>query len=270
MNKKRKNPPAPISVAMEIRTNISHFVSRCITNLNDYSNLMNQQRTSSSFPATRWSLVAEAAGDAEASLETLCRQYWQPVYAWVRYAGNDEESAKDITQEFFAKLLQKGWLTVADPSKGRFRTFLITALKRHIGNQREREHAFKRGGAVIFVPLDIKLAEQIGAAEGFRDLSPDALFDRRWALALLDATLVRLEKECPEYALLKDSLTAGRGETDYAELAERLNTTEGAARVAVHRLRKRYRAAIRMEVARTVSTDDEVDSELQALMHALM
>jgi len=219
---------------------------------------------------TRWSLVVEAAAEAEVPLDALCRQYWQPVYLWVRLAGHDVETAKDLTQGFFARLLEKGWLAAADPEKGRFRTFLITALKRHMANEWDRNHAGKRGGFAETVPLDVDLAERIGTSEGGRDLSPDALFDRRWALTLLDATLQRLEQDCPEFALLKDCLTAERGETDYAELSLKLGTSEGAARVAVHRLRKRYRAAIREEVARTVAREEDVENEMQALVQALM
>ncbi len=219
---------------------------------------------------TRWSLVADAAGEAEASLEALCRQYWQPVYAVARLAGNDVETAKDLTQGFFAKLLEKGWLADADRGKGRFRTFLVTALKRYMVNEWHREHAAKRGGFAETVPLDAEMAERIDANDTARRMSPDELFDRRWALALLDAALRRLEVECPEFETLKDSLTAGRGEIHYEELAEKLGTSEGAARVAVHRLRKRYRALIREEVARTVSNTNEVENEMRALMDALM
>ena len=229
-------------------------------------------RTVAGFPVTRWSLVADAAGETEASLEALCRQYWQPVYAVARLAGNDVETAKDLTQGFFAKLLEKGWLADADRGKGRFRTFLVTALKRYMVNEWHREHAAKRGGFAETVPLDAEMAERIGANESSRQMSPDELFDRHWALALLDAALRRLETEysAAEFTLLKDCLTAGRGEIDYAELAEHLGNNEGAARVAVHRLRKRYRALIRDEVARTVSNENEVENEMRALMEALM
>jgi RNA polymerase sigma-70 factor (ECF subfamily) len=221
---------------------------------------------------TRWSLVADAADQAEASLEALCRQYWHPVYAVARLAGNDVESAKDLTQGFFAKLLEKGWLADADRGKGRFRTFLVTALKRYMVNEWHREHAAKRGGFAEMVPLDAEMAERICASDASRQMSPDEVFDRRWALALLDAALRRLEAEFSnaEFALLKGCLTAGRGEIDYPGLAEKLGTSEGAARVAVHRLRKRYRALIRDEVARTVSNEAEVDHEMRALMDALM
>lgn len=212
-------------------------------------------------------MVAEAAGRGDAPLEALCRQYWQPVYAVARLAGNDVETAKDLTQGFFAKLLEKDWLAGADRGKGRFRTFLVTALRRYMTNEWHREHAAKRGGFAETVPLDAALAERLGTSES--GLSPDAVFDRRWALALLDAALLRLAAETPDFPLLKDCLTADRGGIDYAGLAARLGATEGAARVAVHRLRKRYRTLIRDEVARTVADESEVETEMRALMDAL-
>lgn len=217
---------------------------------------------------------AESAveADAEPALEALCRQYWHPVYSVARRAGNDAETAKDLTQGFFAKLLEKGWLVADDEEKGRFRTFLVTALKRYMVNEWHREHTAKRGGFSETVPLDTELAERIAALDGLHELSPDALFDRRWALALLDQAMARLKQEHAgtHFDLLKECLTAGRGETDYAKLAEAMGTNEGAARVAVHRLRKRYRAVIREEVARTVADESEVDDEMRALMDALI
>ena len=254
-------PAPPLVTAGEI------FVSKGVT-----TDGPTPPPTRAGFPLTRWSLVVEAAQDAETSLDALCRQYWSPVYAVARQAGNDVEAAKDLTQGFFAKLLEKGWLADADREKGRFRTFLITALKRYLANEWHRGHAAKRGGFVEMVELDSELAERLAAREGGRPSTPDELFDRRWALALLDAAVRRLEAEhdAAEFALLKTCLTAGRGEIDYAGLAEALRTSEGAARVAVHRLRKRYRAVIREEVARTVADEREVDTEMRALMAALM
>lgn len=223
------------------------------------------------FPHTRWSVIVSAAAGAESSLETLCRQYWKPVYAVARHAGHDVETAKDLTQGFFARLLEKGWLGAADQDKGRFRTFLVTALKRYMINEWHREHALRRGGFADMLPLDIELAERIEEREGGRAVSPDALFDRRWALALLDQAMQRLAAEWlpDQFEMLKPCLIAERGEIDYAELAQHLGGSEGAARVAVHRLRKRYRALIREEVAQTVTDEAEVDDELRALMNAL-
>ncbi|MEP4077441.1 RNA polymerase sigma factor [Haloferula sp.] len=226
------------------------------------------------FPATRWTQVAAASGPADTAageaLELLCRHYWQPVYAVARRAGNDVEDAKDLTQGFFAKLLEKGWLGTADQEKGRFRTFLVTALKRYMMNEWHREHAAKRGGMSERVPLDAQLAERIDAGESGMNSSPEALFDRRWALALLDVAMKRLEEESADsYAVLKDCLTAERGGIDYEKVASSLKLSEGAARVAVHRFRKRYRVLIREEVARTVADEDEVDDEMRALFLAL-
>ena len=221
------------------------------------------------FLTTHWSLVVSAADDSAASLETLCQQYWQPIYAVARKQGHDIEAAKDLTQSFFGKLLEKGWLESADESKGRFRTFLVTALKRYLINEWHRENTIKRGRGIHFSEFDTVAAERLAPCE--RDLSPERLFDRRWALTLLDIALARLKEESgDDFELLKDSLTAGRGEIDYAALAQSLATTEGAARVVVHRLRKQYRAVIRAEIAQTCATDSEVDDELRILMEALI
>ncbi|MGJ8725207.1 MAG: RNA polymerase sigma factor [Roseibacillus sp.] len=223
------------------------------------------------FLTTRWSLVANAAKEADESLEALCGQYWQPVYVVARRAGNDIEASKDLTQGFFAKLLEKGWLEAADEEKGRFRTFLMTALKRYLINEWHSERAAKRGGFAEVVSLDVELAERVDGGIRSRSLSPDELFDRRWALALLDTALARLEVETgKDFLVLKDCLTASRGEIDYLELAATLKLSEGAARVAVHRLRKRYRAVIREEVAHTVASEEEVEGEMRNLFEALM
>jgi RNA polymerase sigma factor (sigma-70 family) len=232
---------------------------------------MSRTEGSSVFPSTRWSLVLSAAAGAELSLETLCRHYWQPVFVVARHAGHDIETAKDLTQGFFAKLLEKGWLGTADHEKGRFRTFLVTALKRYMANEWHREHAAKRGGKRL-VQLDTELGEHLEAMEDVSTLSPDRLFDRQWALALLDQSLHRLEKEWAgdQFELLKACLTSDRGETDYAALARQLGGSEGAARVAVHRLRKRYREIIRDEIAQTVANPADVDDELRALMQSLV
>ncbi len=227
------------------------------------------------FLTTRWSLVDGAAAEGGASLEALCRQYWSPVYAVVRRSGHDVEAAKDLTQGFFADLLAKGWLGGADRKKGRFRTFLITALKRYLVNEWHHDHAAKRGGFSELVPLDIARAERLSAVESGTPGTPDALFDRRWALALLDAALARLEHEydaagrAADFAVLKPCLTAERGSIDYPEVAVALQKAEGAARVAVHRLRKRYRQVFRDEVARTVGDEADVDAEMAELLAAL-
>jgi RNA polymerase sigma factor (sigma-70 family) len=233
---------------------------------------MSRADGSSLFPQTRWSLVVAAAAGAEPSLETLCRHYWQPVYVVARQAGHDVETANDLTQGFFARLLGKGWLGDADHEKGRFRTFLVTALKRYMINEWHREHTAKRGGHLQRVPMDTELAERLEAREDAATLSPDRLFDRQWALALLDQSVKRLREEWQgeQFELLKTCLTSDRGETDYAALAQQLGCSEGAARVSVHRLRKRYREVIRDEISQTVVNPADVDDELRALMQSLV
>jgi RNA polymerase sigma-70 factor (ECF subfamily) len=209
------------------------------------------------------------------ALEELCRLYWFPVYAVVRRSGRQAPDAQDLTQGFFARLLEKRWLDAADDSRGRFRNYLLTALKRYLTNEWHREQAAKRGGGCEVVPLDAALAERLYAQDSGGGSSPDELFDRRWALAMLDAATARLEQEyrsagrLEEYTRLLPALTAGRGETDYAALALAGGATEGAVRVAVHRLRKRFRAVMRDEVSRTVSHEAEVAEEMETLMRAL-
>lgn len=236
-------------------------------------------RSASLFPATRWSVVAEACDPGEpesaAALEALCRGYWMPLYAAVRHFGHSPEDAKDLTQGFFARLLEKDWLHAADREKGRFRTFLMVALKRFLANEWQRERAAKRGGGATMVPLDTELSERLYARSGEHSLSPEELFDKRWALTLIETALERMEEEYheagrgDEFCILKPCLTAARGAIDYPGLACALDRSEGAARVAVHRIRKRYRSLFRGEIARTVRDDSEVDEELRALMRAL-
>jgi RNA polymerase sigma factor (sigma-70 family) len=227
------------------------------------------------FLTTRWSLVLEAADDSAAGLEDLCKQYWFPVYAVARRSGHSCEDSKDLTQAFFAKLLEKRWLATADPNKGRFRTFLITAFKRFMINEWKKDQAAKRGGGYQLISLDPDTAESLYAREDNQTLAPDALFDKHWALTLLDSAIKRLEEEyreagrTEEYLILKPCLTAGRGDTDYKRLAQDLSLTEGAARVAVHRLRKRYRLTFREEISRTVEEESQVENEMRALMNAL-
>lgn len=231
------------------------------------------------FPVTRWSVVVEArdegAGDPSAALEDLCRTYWMPLYAAVRRYGHDPENAQDLTQEFFARLLEKHWLLAADREKGRFRTFLMVTLKRFLTNEWHRGQAAKRGGGLAPMPLDTQLAERLYGGSGAHSLTPEQLFDKRWALTLIETALSRIENEYldagrgEEFEILKPCLTAERGGIDYGALASRLDVSEGAARVAVHRIRKRYRSLFREEIARTVCDEGEVEEEMRALMQAL-
>jgi DNA-directed RNA polymerase specialized sigma24 family protein len=232
---------------------------------------------SPSFHTTRWSVIVaaqhESSPDAVVALETLCRIYWYPLYAYVRRSGHAPHDAQDLTQEFFARLLEKEWLNLAAPERGRFRNFLLVAMKRFLAKEWHRERAQKRGGAFAFVPLDAAEAEQRYAGEP--GLGADVLYERRWALTLIDATLERLctefaaQGKSAEFECLKDWLTAGRGEIPYKDVAEKLATSEGAARVAVHRLRKRFRELFREAIVETVLEPGEVEDEMRYLAAAL-
>lgn len=231
------------------------------------------------FVTTRWSVVLAARGksspESAAALETLCRAYWYPLYAYVRGSGHSPHDAQDLTQEFFARLLAKDYLQAADREKGRFRTFLRVCLKRFLANEWDRQRAAKRGGGERPTSLDVALAEQRYATELTTGVAPDRLYERQWAMALLEQAMARLRAEytaagkASEFDQLKSALTAERGAIPYAELAAALNLSEGAARVAVHRLRKRYRELFRATVADTVSEPDEVDDEVRHIATVL-
>jgi RNA polymerase sigma factor (sigma-70 family) len=210
-----------------------------------------------------------------AALETLCRTYWYPLYAYVRRQGHSPPDAQDLTQEFFARMLEKDYLKAAAREKGRFRTFLIVALKRFLANEWDRARAQKRGGGQVLLSLDTELAEQRYRIEPAEGVTAEKIFERRWALTLLDRTMIRLREEFAgsgkeaEFNRLKGCLTADRGEISYAEIAKAMGLSEGAVRVAVHRLRKRFREIFREEIAHTVSSADEIEEEVRYLMSVL-
>lgn len=226
---------------------------------------------------TRWSVVLAAQdrsspGSAEA-LETLCRAYWYPLYAYVRGTGRSPHDAQDLTQEFFARLLALDWLRVVLPEKGRFRTFLLVTMKRFLANEWHRETAQKRGAGNLPLSLDTEVAEHRFAAEP--PLAPDELYERRWAMTLLDESLERLQRDFrntgkeQEFNSLKEWLTAERGSIPYGQIATALGTTEGAARVAVHRMRKQFRLLFRQTIAETVEAACDVDAEMRHLVVVL-
>jgi RNA polymerase sigma-70 factor (ECF subfamily) len=227
------------------------------------------------FPRTRWSVVLAAkqqpSPEAEAALETICRSYWFPLYGFVRRSGQSSHDAQDLTQEFFRHLLEKRWLDAVDRDKGRLRTFLVTALKHFMAKEWRRASARKRGGAQIQVPIDTAFAESRYAADDTSRLAPEAEYDRQWALTLLDLTVQRLESEFAaagkggDFAILKDCLVATHAAMDYRSIAARLEMSEGAARVAAHRMRKRFRELYREEIAQTLPNDAELDAELRYL-----
>ena len=231
------------------------------------------------FLTTHWSVVLAAGrGDstrARDALETLCRAYWYPLYAFVRRSGHGPHDAEDLVQAFFAQCLEKNYLGAADQAKGRFRSFLLVTLKRFLANEWDKARTRKRGGATPPISLDALTAEQRYALEPAEPLSADRLFERRWALTLLESVLARLRAEqvaagrTEAFDLLKDSLIGGGHETSYAELAARLGTSEGAVKVAVHRLRRRYRELLEAEIANTVGSPEEVAEERRYLLSVL-
>jgi RNA polymerase sigma-70 factor (ECF subfamily) len=241
------------------------------------------QRTSRAqpqvFPHTRWSVVLAAtqkpSPEADAALETICRAYWYPLYAYVRRCGQSPPDAQDLTQEFFRHLLEKRWLDSADRDKGRLRTFLVTALKYFMAKEWRRATAQKRGGGQSHVPMDTAFAESRYAADGTSQFTAEAVFDRQWALTLLDLTVRRLEAEfagagkASEFAVLKSCLVAAHRAIDYRLMASGLGLSEGAARVAVHRLRKRFRELYREEISQTLPNGADLDSELRHLAGVL-
>jgi RNA polymerase sigma-70 factor (ECF subfamily) len=231
------------------------------------------------FPPTRWTLVSSATGkdsaESAAALEAICRAYWYPLYAYVRRCGHPPHDAQDLTQEFFCRLLEKRWLDAADREKGRLRIFLITVLRHFMSNEWRKASAQRRGGGQAPVPLDTSIAESRYAADPAATLAADQTFDRQWALTLLDLTLNRLEAEFAAsgrrvyFEALKNCLMAERGAIDYAAVAKQIGANEGAARVAVHRLRKRFREIYREEISQTLADGTDLDAELRHLAAAL-
>jgi RNA polymerase sigma-70 factor (ECF subfamily) len=238
------------------------------------------QAAHSDFATTHWSVVLRADADdttaAPSALAKLCQTYWFPLYAFVRRRGYNVHDAQDLTQEFFARLLRERMLAHADPQRGRFRSFLLANLKNFLANEWRRAHAQKRGGGQVIFSLDYDSAETSYRSEPASDLTPEMIFDKHCAMALLDRALERLEKEdgaqgsTPQFKLLKKFLTDEPAEGDYAAAAAALQVSPGAVAVAVHRLRARFREAMRAEVAETVATPADVDEELRHLCAALM
>ena len=230
-----------------------------------------------SFPTTRWSRIV-AAGDGAATgeaLAELCAAYWFPIYAFIRRKGNDPERALDLTQGYFARLLERRTVAAADPARGRFRSFLLADCSHFLAHQRDRDDAAKRGGGRAAVSIDARDAEGRYLVEPAHEQTPERLFERDWALTLLEEVLSGLRREYERtgrgaaFEVLKVALDTGSRRVPHAELAARLGTTEAAAQVAVHRLRKRYRESVRAAIAATVADEAEVDDELRALFAAL-
>ena len=231
------------------------------------------------FATTRWSVVLAAGhGDtshAHDALAHLCRSYWYPLYAYARRRGQSPHDAQDLTQEFFARLLQGNWVAQADRQRGRFRTFLLSAMQHFMANEWNKARAQKRGGTQPVLSLNDDSAEQRYQLEPAEKSTPETLFERGWALSLLNDVLRRMEEEYRRdgksawMEAMRPALTADRDSIGYADIAQKLGMTEAAARVAVHRLRQRYRRLIQAEVANTVASPDEVEAEMRHLFQVL-
>jgi len=212
---------------------------------------------------------------ARTALEKLCRTYWQPIYAFVRRQGHSPHDAQDLTQEFFAQLLERRSLADVDRAKGRFRSFLLASLKHFLANEWDKARAQKRGGGQVLIPIDAQSAESACGVDPADQMTADKVFDRRWALSVLDHALLRLREEHIRegkqdlFDQLKVTLTEASRSVRYAEIAAQLGMSEGAVKVAVHRLRQRYRELLRAEIADTVATPAEVEEEIRALFAAL-
>jgi RNA polymerase sigma-70 factor (ECF subfamily) len=229
------------------------------------------------FRATRWSLIRSAGNgvnaESRAALAEMCQVYWYPLYVFTRRRGFGSEAAADLIQSFFVELLQGSLLRAADPDKGRFRSYLLGALKHSISRERVRASAQKRGGGAS--PVSLEGAETRYATEPSDDVTPEQVFERRWAIALLDRVLVLLRGEYVRagkgllFEQLKDLLAGPLPERSYADVGRELDMSEGAMKVAVHRLRHRYRELLLAQVADTVATADEVEDEVAQLYRAL-
>lgn len=236
-------------------------------------------RSAGGFPTTQWSRVVTAAGrdgvEAREALSMLCQAYWYPIYAFVRRRGFSPEQARDQTQDFFAYILESKLIARADPERGRFRAFLRTVCARRLASDRDRENAAKRGGGRPQLAIDSLDAERRYALEPAHDMTAERIFDRTWAMTLLDRVIERLRSEYDEagrsarFEELIAVLTRNPESDPYAELARRLGTTEGNIRVAVHRLRRRYGLLLREEISATVGDPTQVGDEIRALFAAL-
>lgn len=231
------------------------------------------------FVTTHWSVVLTAkqgnAGEAACALEKLCRTYWPPLYAYVRRDGCDKAEAQDLTQEFFARLLAKDYLGRLRHQQGKFRSFLLTCLRNFLSEQRRRAGAQKRGGGCVFISLDEPAGEEGYHLEPVDELTPDQVFERRWAQTILQTALDRLRGEYERrgqtalFQVLQDYQPREQGGRSYAQVGSDLGMTEAAIKSAVQRMRQRHRELLREEVAQTVTRPEEIDEELRHLRVSL-
>ena len=230
------------------------------------------------FETTRWSVILLAGNksspEAELALTTLCETYWFPLYSYVRRRGHNVNEAQDLTQEFFACLLEKDYVASADQERGRFRAFLLTALKNFLSKQRDKERAQKRGGGRTPLSLDLALGESQYVAEPSDSLTAEQLYERQWTVGLLNRVMEKLAEEMREagkedwFEQLKRYIVGGADGPTYAKTAETLGITESAAKTAAHRMRKRYGRLLRNEIAETVEHVADVEDEIRTLFTA--
>ncbi len=230
------------------------------------------------FDTTHWSAVVTAGEESAKghdALSHLCQTYWHPLYSYVRRSGHSPEDAQDLTQEFFARLLSRHYLKAADPQKGTFRSFLLIVLKRFLANEWDKAQRQKRGGGKPILSLDAQDTENRYLCEPVEELSPEKLYDRRWALALLEEVMRRLAAEFESdgkatlFLEIRPFLSGDDESISYRELSQRTGTSEGSLRVAVCRLRQRYREVLRLEIANTVRSPEGIDDEIRDLFSAL-
>ena len=232
------------------------------------------------FATTHWTVVLAAGKrhtpQSDKALQELCKTYWFPLYAYVRRRGHSKEDAEDSVQAFFARFLTKNYLDGLSAERGRFRAFLLASLKNFLANEWKASQRLKRGGGEVELSLDWETADTKFQVAATNEPSPDKAFDREWALALLAKVIERLQTECVVdgkgrlFEQLKVFLAAGKGESAHANVAAALGMEEGAVRVAVHRLRRRYRVLLREEISSTLSDQAMVDEEMRALFGAFV
>jgi len=230
------------------------------------------------FATTRWTMVQAVGVDAPESrdaLEDLCSTYWYPLYAYLRRRGHQAVDAQDLTQAFVASLLERNAVERADPAKGRFRSFLLGSLNHFVSDEKRRERAQKRGGDCEILSINVDAAEDRYRLEPVDEVTPEAIFERRWALTVLDAAVNRLQASYERsgklalFEALRGHLGADKTTLPNREVAESLGMQEGAVKVAAHRLRQQYREALRAEIAHTVTSSEELDDELRRLFQTL-
>ena len=260
--------------ASELMINHSDSANSEDSSASNRANAYRQAR----FATTSWSVVLQAATDNESNnqyaLATLCEAYWYPLYAFVRRMGNSAADAEDLTQSFFVELLQKSKLAKSDPSRGRFRTFLLSSLQNYLKNEHRKNSAIKRGGQHSIVSIDFTAAESQYNLEPSHEQTPQRAFDKNWAFAVLNQVLVGLEQQYSDagklgiYNALKDHLV-GTESAPYSKIADELGMKVGAIKVAIHRLRERYGQMLRLQIAKTIEDPANVDQELRHLFEVI-